>query len=222
MGQTREQKVIKQIAGVPTIQKRTPIATDMFLPNHSGIKSHPEAINTFVPYQNAITNVDLGTKSLSTTGWLYSIGLGKSGVQNELIFNIYNNNVAYDYWGGVSVVNEGANGWSFKPNVYSRMLGHPIDLGQSTGVAHKFRNLYLSGDAFIDTLTFSGGSITDSSGAISFGNENLTTTGTLATAGYLVGATAGIDASISCLGENGLDIITLTFSKGILTAYSTC
>lgn len=42
MGQTREQKIIKQVVGVPTTQKFTPIATDMFLPNHSGISSHPE------------------------------------------------------------------------------------------------------------------------------------------------------------------------------------
>jgi hypothetical protein len=34
MGQTREQKIIKQLSG--TVQKQTPIATDMFLPNHSG------------------------------------------------------------------------------------------------------------------------------------------------------------------------------------------
>lgn len=37
MGQTREEKVIKQLSGKPTIEKRTPIATDMFLPNHSGV-----------------------------------------------------------------------------------------------------------------------------------------------------------------------------------------
>lgn len=36
MGQTREQRIINQVVGKPTIQKRTPIATDMFLPNHSG------------------------------------------------------------------------------------------------------------------------------------------------------------------------------------------
>lgn len=46
MGQTREQKIIKQVVGKPTIQKFTPIATDMFLPNHSGISSHPEFKNT--------------------------------------------------------------------------------------------------------------------------------------------------------------------------------
>ncbi|RLA41977.1 MAG: hypothetical protein DRR06_15205, partial [Gammaproteobacteria bacterium] len=33
MGQTREQRVIKQLSGT---QKQTPIATDMFIPNHSG------------------------------------------------------------------------------------------------------------------------------------------------------------------------------------------
>lgn len=42
MGQTREQKVLKQLSGIPTTQKFTPIADGMFLPNHSGISSHPE------------------------------------------------------------------------------------------------------------------------------------------------------------------------------------
>lgn len=46
MGQTREQKIIKQVVGVPTNQKFTPVASSgsegMFLPNHSGITSHPE------------------------------------------------------------------------------------------------------------------------------------------------------------------------------------
>lgn len=35
MGQTKEQKVLKQLSG-GTVQKKTAIATDMFLPNHSG------------------------------------------------------------------------------------------------------------------------------------------------------------------------------------------
>jgi len=50
---------------------------------------------------------------------------------------------------------------------------------------------------FIGTLTFSGGSITDSTGAISFGNENLTTTGT---------GTFG-----------NLDIDTLNFNGNVIT-----
>lgn len=42
MGQTREQRIIKQLSPRPQVQMQTPIMTDMFLPNHSGIKSHPE------------------------------------------------------------------------------------------------------------------------------------------------------------------------------------
>ena len=44
MGQTKVQRVLKQLSG-GSVQKQTPIANDMFLPNHSGIASHPEAIN---------------------------------------------------------------------------------------------------------------------------------------------------------------------------------
>ena len=39
MGQTKEQRVIKQITNPSSNQKFTAIATDMFLPNHSGISS---------------------------------------------------------------------------------------------------------------------------------------------------------------------------------------
>lgn len=48
MGQTKEQRIIKQLSGTPTNQKFTPIATDMFLPNHSGISHNPEATNNFL------------------------------------------------------------------------------------------------------------------------------------------------------------------------------
>lgn len=51
MGQTREQRIIKQVVGKPMMQQFTPVADGMFLPNHSGIKSHPEfkdAISSFL------------------------------------------------------------------------------------------------------------------------------------------------------------------------------
>jgi hypothetical protein len=67
MGQTREQKIIKQLSP-GQFQRQTPIATDMFLPNHSGIASHPESKRTFVPYTGAVANVDLGTYDLSLGG----------------------------------------------------------------------------------------------------------------------------------------------------------
>lgn len=40
-----------------------------------------------------------------------------------------------------------------------------------------WRDIYLSSDAFISTMTITGGSITDSSGSITFADANLTTTG---------------------------------------------
>jgi hypothetical protein len=87
MGQTREQRIIKQISGVPIVQKKTPIMTGMFLPNHSGdhsagkVNSTPvndldivnkkyvdDADALLVPYTGATGDVDLGTHDLTTTG----------------------------------------------------------------------------------------------------------------------------------------------------------
>ena len=47
------------------------------------------------------------------------------------------------------------------------------------------------------TLALAAGSITDSSGAISFGNENLTTTGTLAVGAITTTATMNINTAVS-------------------------
>jgi len=56
---------------------------------------------------------------------------------------------------------------------------------------------FVTGSTFA-TVTFANGSITDSSGAISFGNENLTTTGTLsAETGSVVGNLTLADGSIT-------------------------
>jgi hypothetical protein len=44
MGQTKAQKIIKQLSG--TVQKQTPIATDMFIPNHSGDNSAGDILKT--------------------------------------------------------------------------------------------------------------------------------------------------------------------------------
>jgi len=53
-------------------------------------------------------------------------------------------------------------------------VDNAFDLGT---LANRFLNLYLASQAVVSTMTIAGGSITDSTGAISFGNENLTTTG---------------------------------------------
>jgi len=59
MGYTKEQRIINSVSGSTKAQRnakivdkgspeQTPIATGMYLPNHSGIASHPEATSTFV------------------------------------------------------------------------------------------------------------------------------------------------------------------------------
>ena len=53
-----------------------PIATDMVLPNHSGINSHPESKKNFVPYTGANANVNIGGFDFTTTG---QINLGSVG-----------------------------------------------------------------------------------------------------------------------------------------------
>ena len=45
MGQTREQKILKSMAG-PQVQKQTPIMSDMFIPNHSGDNSAGDILKT--------------------------------------------------------------------------------------------------------------------------------------------------------------------------------
>ena len=84
------------------------------------------------------------------------------------------------------------------------------DLGSST---YEFKDLHLSGDAYIDTLTLSTGSITDSTGGIDFNNENLETSGdctfanlTLSTGSALtIGTTQWDDGSDSIDGEQIAD-----------------
>lgn len=87
MGQTKEQRIIKQIVGTPTIQKFTPIATDMFLPNHSGIASHPETINNFLKLDgsNANQDIDIGDYDLDAG----SLTVSNSSTHSFLTLNGY-------------------------------------------------------------------------------------------------------------------------------------
>jgi len=56
-------------------------------------------------------------------------------------------------------------------------------------------NLTITGSTTTGNLTLSSGSVTDSGGAISFGNENLTTTGTLASGNITATGTVTVNAS---------------------------
>jgi hypothetical protein len=77
---TNEQKIIRQLE--PQIQKRTPIATDMFLPNHSGIASHPEATANFLkldcsndPLTAELEGTTLKLTSVTDPGGYYCLNL---------------------------------------------------------------------------------------------------------------------------------------------------
>ena len=69
--------------------------------------------------------------------------------------------------------------------------------------------------AVIGNLTLADGSITDSSGSISFGNENLSTTGTLASGNLTVTGTGSFSSTISAV--TGSTIGNLTLADGSIT-----
>jgi len=64
-----------------------------------------------------------------------------------------------------------------------------------------------------------GGSITDSSGAISFGNENLTTTGTLNVDGLSTLGALTVTGAVS-FGGGGVTVDNLTFNDNIISSSS--
>lgn len=73
MGQTREQRIIKQLSGNPTTQQFTPIATSMFLPNHSGISTHPE-------FKKALDNLSDNYEVLYSNANLFQWGDGATTI----------------------------------------------------------------------------------------------------------------------------------------------
>lgn len=76
-------------------------------------------------------------------------------------------------------------------------------------LANRFVNLYLSGLLNVGTLTAQSGSITDSSGNISFDNENLTTTGNI--------AGAKITTTTAELGQLNVSTNVLTSDTNIIS-----
>ena len=70
----------------------------------------------------------------------------------------------------------------------------------------------------IGNLTLANGSITDSSGAISFGNENLTTTGTLDVSGLATLSTLAVTSTTGLVGTTTID--NLTFNDNTIGSSS--
>lgn len=82
-------------------------------------------------------------------------------------------------------------------DVFRPAVHNTYDLGTST---FRWKDIYAQSSAVISTLSISSGSITDSSGAISFDNENLTTTGNI---------TGAVVTGTSLVADNGADSATL-------------
>ena len=80
----------------------------------------------------------------------------------------------------------------FRPAVHNT-----FDLGTNT---FRWKDIYAQSSAVIGTLSIVSGLITDSSGAISFDNENLTTTGNI---------TGAVVTGTSLVADNGPDSVTL-------------
>jgi len=99
-----------------------------------------------------------------------------------------------------------------------------INTGAATGgMRLTYNDSNGSATTYSDILIDSNGDVTLSAtgGDFSFSDDNLTTTGTITSGAYKVGATAGIDASFSILDGDGVTSHNFVFTKGILTSYST-
>jgi hypothetical protein len=82
-------------------------------------------------------------------------------------------------------------------DVFRPAIHNTFDLGTTT---FRWKDIYAQSSAVIGTLSIVSGSITDSSGAISFDNENLTTAGNI---------TGAVVKGSSLVAEVGLNTVTL-------------
>ena len=77
-------------------------------------------------------------------------------------------------------------------NTFRPVTDNSFDLGTS---ASKFSNIYINTAGFIGNLSLSNGLIVDSSGSISFSNNNLSTTGSIS-GGAITGTSATIGSTL--------------------------
>jgi len=133
MGQTREQKIVKQLSGIPTNQQFTPIATEMFLPNHSGIAVHPEIQPLIPPTGSMIIFCGITIPN----GWLLCDGSEISRTTYSELFEIAEE--VWDYMGVGVFFGTGNGTTTFNlPNsegIFYRGTGDSAFFGGSGGEA---------------------------------------------------------------------------------------
>ena len=149
-------------------EKRTPIASNMYLPNNSGMASHPEAINSFVPYTGANANVDLGAINKILAHSLETAG--NITVSSDIVKSV----------GNLSI--QAAAGWVIVDGnlqvTGAIFSASPVKCLEAVKI-----NYEPAGTNYITLTTESDGDLTiDSNKAsydVDFGDGNLTTTGTV-------------------------------------------
>lgn len=87
MGQTREQKVLKSMTNVRGNQKFTPIATDMFLPNHSGVSDKEIRRDNEVRHAKWFGSIQAAIDDLPSTGGTVFIDAGTYNINSTIIIN---------------------------------------------------------------------------------------------------------------------------------------
>lgn len=123
--------------------------------------------------------------------------------------------VGQQVWGGASNdtnltlhATRGTGGYVQVADDFRPTSDNGLDLGTAS---YGFKTGYFGTSVLISTLTLSTGSIVDSTGEISFDNENLTTTGTI-TSGAINGLTV----------ETNTNEFTLTSGTTVVHATSSC
>jgi hypothetical protein len=103
------------------------------------------------------------------------------------------------------------------------------DIGSITGANYRFKDARLSGSLYAGTCVVASGSITDTSGAISFGDETLSTTGrvnasdvqaTAAISALKSGSTIGLFSFTDTTVDHATGGVTIAFGKAISSATS--
>ena len=191
-----------------TFQPKSAISDEIFLPNHSGehnagtISKRPikdidipnkkyvdDAIDAIpedddsgkldIDGSNADGNVDIGDNAFSASDF-FGQQITSSGTSFLFGSGDGFGSIAY-----MSIAGIAEEEWAIRPYMPSTIMD--LGSGGTTVMDRNFRNLYLTDNAFIDTMTISSGSITDSTGAIDFDDENLGTAGTITTGSSYLG-----------------------------------
>ena len=136
----------------------------------------------------------LDTTKISTTG---SLSVGETTITGDATVTAKLSVGTSAQVGDISISNgsiTSTNNLGINLGTSNITIGGDMSLSKGLTVTN---NVTATGNVLAGTMTVSGGSITDSSGSISFGNENVSTTGTLAAGATTVTGTMSASGVIT-------------------------